>query len=1117
MSKAELQIGSGNVEKTVEALDRLISQFEELASKLPKVTSATNNNNNTQKESITVLERQNIAMQKMIALTQLESKNLDKSSSKYAELKGEILAKEKAQLKGIKTGTKEYEQLVKTTQATEKASAAKRKLATRNKQLGNETAHLGKNMKSFTQSLDNTSKQVQIIDGPLGGVASRMTALSSIIKQTGSSMGLLLAGVGIATALIGREIAKGLGIAADAEVQLKTFEAQIIATGQSAGFTAESLDRMARSFALATLDNRKGVSDIISVMTSFRNVSGGAFREAISLSQDMGIALRQSPVSAARTLGKVLEDPLNNFKQLRRVGILFTSEEKDRIRIAQQQGDMYEAQAVIIEKLEGKFGGLAEAQADTLRGDIDTFGQLWEETAERVGKKLIPLSRKIVQTGVAWMELSQEIMESDNETTFRNWQKGLQETITDLEATEAQLEALKKQQEELGDVSGETTSLMHRSWLQIKDSLDWIPTFNMTGLFEVDSDDLTSNQQLSELLEMQIKHLQAQVEAQRNAKTGTAQLTEEQEKYFDTIKMQLEQQERLTKVFIETGDSRSEAYRKAKASIDAENAAKKIGLEYDKEYLKDIEDTLLKLSELTEARVKHNTVVQKEKALLSKQMSLQNEIELYELIKSGLNENEEAYLSHSAALLARQSVIQGNLDLGSEEHKQLEEQTKTLLDLQQQLKIVNALKSTDSNSSAFQQLEKELAIQELLTNGIRENSEEYYKQLAIINTNQQAKEAGIDLGTKEYDQLLAQNQALSDMEIKLQNLNNLKEIGIGFDEFGKAVVDGTRESIRKSADDMRGVLFELMINGDLDFSIYQDKIDELKTYFNDNLNALTIPLGIVIDEEGQEVLASSAEAIQVEMQEKLRELDQAWKAGLLQDEVTFAERRNEIMQEYDQKYIAAKQAAFEKSAEHLARIRQMEVAGNIQAGLENLAATKKQNSALAKAAKLMAMFKASTALVDSLSNASQVPWPANIAAYSQAFVQGTQLISMASSLNEPSFAFGGVDIQGKGTGRSDSIKANIARGESVMTAPATARHKETLKRMNAGLPVGKSTGASISAPATIIVQGDASENTLKLLDARLLQHEERVQQIASGISYQTVQEETDVGGLLNPI
>jgi len=71
--------------------------------------------------------------------------------------------------------------------------------------------------------------------------------------------------------------------------------------------------------------------------------------------------------------------------------------------------------------------------------------------------------------------------------------------------------------------------------------------------------------------------------------------------------------------------------------------------------------------------------------------------------------------------------------------------------------------------------------------------------------------------------------------------------------------------------------------------------------------------------------------------------------------------------------------------------------------------------------------------------------------------------------------------------------------------------------MNAGLPVRQGGGGSFTSSPVINIQGDASERTVGLIEMRLRDYEERVQQIAQGVSQQTIQEENEVGGFLNPI
>lgn len=1116
--QAELVIKSDSVVKTTEALDRLIDRFEKLGAASEKADGASDGLEKGQTKIKNALDQTAIAQAKAISLLQLERQGLDKNSSQYAKLKAEILAKEAAAKKGIKTDSDQYRELLKNIKAKELATAKVKQLAKAQKDLQKAQKTSTKTTTVFTDALDDVSKHASLVDGPLGGVASRITTLSGIIKGAGGVAGLALAGVGVAAALLTRELAQGLAVASEAEVQMRTFEAQVKATGGAAGFTAKQMDEMARSLAMATLDNREGVSELIGVMTTFKSVSGDSFKQAISLSQDLAIVMKTSSVSAARTLGKALENPMQNYTQLKRMGVEFDRAEKKKIAIAQQTGEMWKAQAIILDKLQASVGGVAKAQADSLAGDLDTFGQKWEEVFERAGKAMIPLARDVTSLGIHVLDVVQLWQETGVETTVRKWKENVDLTSLSTEELTKKLEHHKGEQAKWAEESEKDINKQRSLWVQLKATMAGVFGDGAYNAVKADTDNMSVAKQIELQEKAKADAINEVIKAREQQSKGVAKLTDQQEAYYEQANRDLEQQKKLTAIYKETGDTRSRTYREAKAEIDAENQAVKLGLEYNPKRVAQIKENLLVLSELTEERVKHNTALQKSKALENKQRGLEREIELYNLIQSGVSKASDEYLRIAATIDAKNSAISAGLKLGSEEHKMIEAQTEALYKVQKQMKIVSALRATDSDSATYKSLERQIELQDLLTKGIEKNSKEYFLSVAAIDTRNKALSLGIEVGSEEYDQLLKQNEAIAEMRNQLQQVNNLKAVGLSKNSFGKVFMENTRQSILDEGANMRNILGELLSSGEIDKSLYDEKIEELKTHFNEGLKELVMPLGLTIDEEGKEVLLSSLEAVTIERNEKIKELEDAWRDGRLEDEATYAQRRNEIMEEYDQKAIQKKQELFEKSAAHQARLRQMEVAGNIEAGLQNLAAAKKSNSGLAKAAKAMSMFKASTALVDAISNAMAVPWPANIGAISQAFVQGTQLISMASSLNEPSFAFGGVDIQGAGTARSDSIKANIARGESVITAPATARHKETLKRMNAGLPIGNgSSGKTIVASPQINIQGDASENTVALIDKSLRDFENRVQQIAQGVSMQTIQEEQEVGGLFDPI
>jgi TP901 family phage tail tape measure protein len=66
-------------------------------------------------------------------------------------------------------------------------------------------------------------------------------------------------------------------------------------------------------------------------------------------------------------------------------------------------------------------------------------------------------------------------------------------------------------------------------------------------------------------------------------------------------------------------------------------------------------------------------------------------------------------------------------------------------------------------------------------------------------------------------------------------------------------------------------------------------------------------------------------------------------------------------------------------------------------------------------------------------------------------ILGAAQIALITSQQPPQFAKGVVDLQGEGTATSDSIHAKLSKGESVITAKETSKHRGLLEAMNKGL------------------------------------------------------------------
>ncbi|WP_346318192.1 hypothetical protein [Chitinophaga sp. YIM B06452] len=88
---------------------------------------------------------------------------------------------------------------------------------------------------------------------------------------------------------------------------------------------------------------------------------------------------------------------------------------------------------------------------------------------------------------------------------------------------------------------------------------------------------------------------------------------------------------------------------------------------------------------------------------------------------------------------------------------------------------------------------------------------------------------------------------------------------------------------------------------------------------------------------------------------------------------------------------------------------------------------------------------------------------ARVIAVIAALGAGFAVVKSLTQESTPGFRDGVIDVRGPGGPKSDSIPARLSRGESVMTAEATAKHKEELKAMNEGKYISRIDAARITA------------------------------------------------------
>jgi hypothetical protein len=239
-------------------------------------------------------------------------------------------------------------------------------------------AEFGRAIKSndgFTRSLRGLSQGAAAIDGPMGGVASRISVVNALFSSGGAAVAGFAAGIAVLTA----GTYKSLKVFDEYQRgQLRT-EALIKSTGNAAGFSAKQMEEQANSVALNTLASVGGIVEAQNVLQTFKSISGDTFKQAIILSQDMAAVMGGTAKDKALQLGKALESPKDGLTALKRSGVSFTQSERDMVSAMQDAGDIAEAQSFILRKLRDQVGGAGEGESGGLSGDVDTTSQRWDE------------------------------------------------------------------------------------------------------------------------------------------------------------------------------------------------------------------------------------------------------------------------------------------------------------------------------------------------------------------------------------------------------------------------------------------------------------------------------------------------------------------------------------------------------------------------------------------------------------------------------------------------------------------------------------------------------------------------------------------------------------------
>ena len=254
---------------------------------------------------------------------------------------------------------------------------------------------------------DAQQKAASAVDKYEGEVKQAENATGDFSKKMGT-LGKVAAGAAIlGVAVLAKatfDYAKAAVKAAEESVQANN-RIQAIAT--SMGFVGpqyagaiERMDEYASALSMQIGVEDESIKKTQAMLLTFKtlgptiNQTGGLFDRATQAAYDMAAAGFGSADSAAKSLGKALQDPILGMTALRKQAVTFTPAQQEMIKSLVETGNVAAAQEIIMKAVETQVGNTAAATANASDKMAVTFGEL----QEKIGMALLPFFNELVDT-----------------------------------------------------------------------------------------------------------------------------------------------------------------------------------------------------------------------------------------------------------------------------------------------------------------------------------------------------------------------------------------------------------------------------------------------------------------------------------------------------------------------------------------------------------------------------------------------------------------------------------------------------------------------------------------------------------------------------------------------
>lgn len=296
-------------------------------------------------------------------------------------------------------------------------------------------------------SLDRTREKIAAVDARLKGVGETAQSLGNKLITGFAALGGMAA--------FFRIMKDSIVAAKESAIAQAQITKAVETTGQASGFTAKELIKMAKELQnLNAIDDDKILANITNQLLTFRNISGDVFKRTqqavLDLNAVSGKGNLESLTNETIRLGEALQEPVMGTMQLMKAGVIFSMQQKEQIKKLAESNKLFEAQSLVLDVVEGQYGGQAEALAKAT-GGTQQFSVAIGNLLEKLGAPLLSVLGKVATAITSLLDPVENVNEgfTEQKSAFDNLQKSITPLLSRYDELKSKTSLNKSEQDEL--------------------------------------------------------------------------------------------------------------------------------------------------------------------------------------------------------------------------------------------------------------------------------------------------------------------------------------------------------------------------------------------------------------------------------------------------------------------------------------------------------------------------------------------------------------------------------------------------------------------------------------------------------------------------------------------